>query len=426
MQINEVLIKAVKSGASDIHLKVGLVPMARIHGVLGPISGFPEKITPPIMEQMAKAVINKGDVKKFMEEKQIDTAYSIAGLGRFRVNLFQQRGSLRMVLRAIPFNVPAIADLNLPPEINKIAQNERGLVLVTGTTGSGKSTTLAAIIDYINKTKKRHILTIEDPIEYLIADQQSIISQRELGVDTKSFALGLKAALRQDPDVILIGEMRDKETIETAIEAAETGHLVMSTLHTLDAAETVNRIISTYEPHQQDQVRRQLASTLKACISQRLARRSNGKGYIPAIEIMINTSRIKELIENPKRTSEIPTAIEESVGMQSFEQSLVSLVDKNYIDYEEGLRLTNNPDDFALKFSGIAGGGKGWTGMDKTNTNINIDQSGLSLEGSSPLLNKLRNKGGIKRVTGKPEEANQQNVANKLNPLYKIKNGSGS
>jgi twitching motility protein PilT len=287
----------------------------------------------------------------------VDLAYGVPGLGRFRVNIFQQRGTIGVVLRVIPFKIQSIEQLMLPKILEKIAAEQRGLVLVTGTTGSGKSTTLAAMIDQINATETCHIMTIEDPIEFLIRDKRSIVNQREVGVDTMSFGQALKSALRQDPDVILVGEMRDLETIETALTAAETGHLVMSTLHTLDATETINRIISAFPPYQQKQVRLQLGSVLKSVISQRLVPRADGKGRVPAIEVLLATGRVRELIEDKDRTKEIPDAIaqgHQTYGTQTFDQSLMSLVRQNIITYEEAHRQATNPDDFALRFSGIS------------------------------------------------------------------------
>ena len=257
----------------------------------------------------------------------------------------------------------------VPRILEKVAGEQRGLVLVTGTTGSGKSTTLAAMIDHINATETCHIMTIEDPIEFLVRDKRSIVNQREVGVDTMSFGQALKSALRQDPDVILVGEMRDLETIETALTAAETGHLVMSTLHTLDATETINRIISAFPPYQQKQVRLQLGSVLRAVISQRLVPRADGKGRVPAIEVLLATARVRELIEDKDRTKEIPDAIAQghlSYGMQTFDQSLMSLLKGNLISYEEALRQASNPDDFALRVSGVSGTSDAkWEGFDK-------------------------------------------------------------
>ncbi len=306
---------------------------------------------------MAFGIMNEFQKEKFKTTNEVDLAYGVPGLGRFRVNVFQQRGTIGAVLRVIPFKVLSIKDLILPPVLEKMSLEERGLILVTGTTGSGKSTTLASMIDHINATDTNHIMTIEDPIEFLIRDKRSIVNQREVGVDTMSFSQALKSALRQDPDVILVGEMRDLETIETALTAAETGHLVMSTLHTLDATETINRIISVFPPYQQKQVRIQLGSVLKAVVSQRLVPRADGKGRVAAVEILKATTRVKELIEDKDRTKEIPDAIAQghiAYGMQTFDQSLMSLVKQGLVTYQEALRQTTNPDDFALRFQGIS------------------------------------------------------------------------
>ena len=273
--------------------------------------------------------MNEYQREKFKQTNEVDLAYGVPGLGRFRVNVFQQRGTIGVVFRVIPFKIQSIEQLMLPKVLEKMAGEQRGLILVTGTTGSGKSTTLAAMIDHINATETCHIMTIEDPIEFLIRDKRSIVNQREVGVDTMSFGQALKSALRQDPDVILVGEMRDLETIETALTAAETGHLVMSTLHTLDATETINRIISAFPPYQQKQVRLQLGSVLRGVISQRLVPRADGKGRVPAIEVLLCTTRVREMIEDKDRTKEIPDAISQghvSYGMQTFDQSLMGLL----------------------------------------------------------------------------------------------------
>jgi twitching motility protein PilT len=273
------------------------------------------------------------------------------------VNIFQQRGTIGIVLRVIPFGVKSVQELNLPEVVETISREHRGLILVTGTTGSGKSTTLAAMIEQINSERTSHIMTIEDPIEFLIRDRRSIVNQREIGVDTHSFANALRGALRQDPDVILVGEMRDFETIETALTAAETGHLVMSTLHTLDATETINRIISVFPPYQQKQVRLQLSTVLKAVISQRLVPRADGKGRVPALEVLVSTGLVRELIADRDRTKEISEAIAKghtTYGMQSFDQSLMQLVKEGLVTYEEALKNVSNPDDFALRYRGIA------------------------------------------------------------------------
>jgi twitching motility protein PilT len=363
MDLPEILTIAMKKNASDVHLKAGLVPVIRKHGKLRPLHQGLAQLTAQEIEAMANSILDDHQKNDFLQYKEIDVGYGISGLGRFRVNIFRQRGSVRMVIRNIPFSVPNIEELNLPPIVRRIAEFERGLILVTGITGSGKSSTLAAMIDHINNTQNTHILTIEDPIEFLIRDRKSIVSQRELGHDTLTFGAALKSALRQDPDVILIGEMRDKETIETALTAAETGHLVLSTLHTMDARETVNRILSVFEPHVQAQVRRQLAGVLKGVISQRLARRKDKTGFVPAVEIMIGNQRVREMIEDPEKTKDLNFAIEESkdtVGMQSFDQSLMDLLQNDLIDYDEALRLSSNPEDFQLRAAGVASGSPEW------------------------------------------------------------------
>jgi twitching motility protein PilT len=294
--------------------------------------------------------------QKFKDNLEIDIAYSVPGLGRFRCNVFQQRGTVGLVLRVIPVKILTVRELGLPVVLEKIASEQRGLILCTGTTGSGKSTSLAAMIDYINSQRTEHIITIEDPIEFLHRDKKSIVNQREVEVDTRSFAAALRSALRQDPDVILVGEMRDYETIETAITAAETGHLVLSTLHTLDATETINRIISVFPPHQQKQIRLQLSGVLKAVISMRLVPRADGHGRVPAVEVMIATPFIRDCIINKDKTKLIHEAIAAGVsqyGMQTFDQSIFQLYKKELITYDEALRRASNPDEFKLKIQGI-------------------------------------------------------------------------
>ena len=367
--LDEILKLATERKASDVHLKAGVVPVVRRHGRMLPLSKKWKPMTAAQLSGFAEQLIkNEAERTKFDHFKEIDLGYGVKGVGRFRVNLFMQRGSVRIVARVISDDVPKFEDLNIPSIIEKIANRERGLILVTGVTGSGKSTTLAAMINHINQNKNKHIITIEDPIEYLIRDHRSLISQRELGLDTTTFSTALRAALRQDPDVILIGEMRDKETIETAMMAAATGHLVLSTLHTFDAQETVNRILAVFDSHQQAQVRRQLASTLQAVISQRLAPRKDKKGVVPAIEVMVNNARIREMIEDPEKTRMISNAIETSAkatGMQTFDQSLLRLIKDDVITLKDALKLCNHPDDFYLKYSGIAPG--------QTDTKVNIE-----------------------------------------------------
>lgn len=358
MELNDILKIAIKANASDIHIKAGLPPTFRIDGSLVALNNAP-RISPEQVNTMAQSMLSPQQRLKFQEFNEVDLAYGVPGMGRFRVNMFQQRGVIGMVLRVIPYLVKTIEELHLPKVLESIGSNERGLVLVTGATGSGKSTTLAAMVDYINEKRACHIITIEEPIEYLLKDRNSIINQREVGVDTQGFHLALRAALRQDPDVILVGEMRDAETMETALAAAETGHLVLSTLHTTDAVETMNRIISAFPPYQHQQVRLQLASVLKAVISQRLVPMKKGEGRVPALEVLINNARVRELIENPERTREIHQTIADSFvsnGMQTFDQSLMQLLSNDLITYEEALRQSSNPHDFALRVSGVSSG----------------------------------------------------------------------
>jgi twitching motility protein PilT len=356
MDINELLKIAVVSGASDLHLKVGSYPMMRVNGVLV-VSSEAKRLDRADTEAMASVLFSPEHLEKFRKAQEVDLAYSVPGLGRFRCNVFQQRGTVGIVMRVIPTKIRSIDELGLPPVLKRIAQEERGLVLVTGTTGSGKSTTLAAMIDHINSMRSCHIMTVEDPIEYLHRDYQSIVNQREVAVDTRSFSQALRSALRQDPDVILVGEMRDFETVETALLAAETGHLVFSTLHTVDATETVNRIISVFPPHQQRQVRIQLASVLKAAVAQRLMPRADGLGRVPAVEVMVNTAFIRDCIVDKDRTALIHGAIASGTsqyGMQTFDQSIFALYQQGFVTLDEALRWASNVDDFKLKVQGIA------------------------------------------------------------------------
>lgn len=356
MELDHLLRYIVEKGASDLHLKNGSPPIMRLHGELVPVAENIPIIQSNILEGMAVKILDERQRHIFEEEKEIDTSYAISGIGRFRVNLFRQRGSVSMVIRAIAHDVPSTRQLGLPDIVNKIAAFERGLILVTGVTGSGKSTTMASMISVINRNFNKHIITIEDPIEFLIRDQKSIVSQRELGTDTTSFSKALRAALRQDPDVILIGEMRDKDTIETALMAAETGHLVISTLHTKDAKETIHRILSFFPSDAHNHVRNLLANNLKSIVSLRLAKCKNKEGFVPAVEILLNNARVASMIADPEETNRIVDAIEEnsvSTGMQSFDQHLIELVKDEKISKDEALRLTNHQDDLELRMKGL-------------------------------------------------------------------------
>ncbi len=352
---DRVLQAARKLGASDVHLKVGLPPIFRIRGALRTLKDVPPMNSDVVMT-FAVNIMNQRQHQIFTDEGEVDLAYATPDGYRYRVNCFRQRGETGMVMRIIPAEVPPFDRLNLPKRVRDLSLEHRGLVLVTGVTGSGKSTTLASLMDVINTERAAHIVTVEDPIEYVFRDKRSVINQREVGFDTMGFSAALRAALRQDPDVVLVGEMRDQETIKTALHAANTGHLVFSTLHTLDAKETMGRIVQMFPPHEQNAIRLQLASILKATVSQRLLPRADGRGMIPSVEVMINTARIKEMIKDPQRTGEITDAIKEGThpyGMVSFDQSLTDLVQRNLITYETALGASSNPDDFALYFRGV-------------------------------------------------------------------------
>jgi len=347
MDIDELLKVAIENDASDLHIKAGNYPIIRIHGKLKPLTQFP-RLSPNNTFELAHQVLNEHQKEKLKADLDLDLAYSLPGFGRFRGSVYHQRGSLALVMRIIPLEIKAIQSLLLPEAIEKIAMEPRGLIMVTGTTGSGKTTTLAAMIDHINTHRKENIITVEDPIEYLHRDKKSTISQREVGMDVMDFSRGLRASLREDPDVILVGEM--------ALLAAETGHLVMSTLHTLDAPETINRIVSVFAPHHQRQIRLQLASIVRACISMRLIPRKDGQGRVPAVEVMINTAYISECISDREKTALIRDAIAAGVsqyGMQTFDQSIYQLYKDGYISYEQGLRYSSSPDNFKLRVMGI-------------------------------------------------------------------------
>ena len=355
VKIDDLLRVASSHGASDLHLKVGAFPVMRIGGELHPISDAPRLKQEDALD-MAFAMMSNRQKQRFKEASEVDIGYGVNGLGRFRANIFQQRGSVSIVLRVIPEQTRNTTELGLPPSIDKISEERRGLILVTGSTGSGKSTTLAAMIDRINAMRSGHIVTIEDPIEFLHKDKMSFVTQREVDVDTRSFSEALRGALRQDPDVILVGEMRDYETIETALMAAETGHLVLSTLHTLDATETITRIVSCFPSHQQKSVRIQLAGILKGVISMRLVRAAKGAGRVPAVEVMVSTGLIRDYIVNEEKTYLIREAIAAGTsqyGMQTFDQSLFNLFQSGLISLEEALHNASNADEFKMRVSGI-------------------------------------------------------------------------
>ena len=348
--IDAALRYVVEREGSDLHVKVPSPPMARIHGELRPIEGA-DPLTPEDTERALEHILRDPVLlEEYAKDGEADFSYEVRGLSRFRVNAFRQRGHVSIALRAIPFQVRTIADLGLPPVIRELAEQPRGIVLLTGTTGSGKSTTLAAMIDHINSTRARHMVTLEDPIEYLHRDKLSIINQREVGQDTESFARAMRRVLRQDPDVILIGEMRDEETVRTALSAAETGHLVLSTLHTLDATETVNRIIDFFPPHLQQQARVMLASTLRGVVGQRLVQRAGGDGRVAVCEVLVVTGRVQDLILNPQETGRLTEVIAEGeyYGMQTFDQALLKHVLAGNLTEEVALETASSPHDFKL------------------------------------------------------------------------------
>lgn len=356
LRIETLLRKMVEDGASDLHVKVGIPPVYRVNGKLR--KPFDVKVDGEIMDGFISDVMNREQMERFERDKEIDFAVGARNMGRFRVNVFRQRGTVAMVIRHIKAEIPAFSSLKLPEVILDLAMKERGLILVTGTTGSGKSTCLAAMIDHINQHTTSHVITIEDPIEYLHRDKQSIITQRELGVDTLSYANALRAALRQDPDVLLVGEIRDQETMQIALTAADTGHMVYATIHTTNATETIARVLSLFPPHQHDEVRLMLSDCLEGIISMRLLPLKDGKGRVPATEIMVNTAAIQEYILDRDKTSLIEHAIAEGhkqYGSQTFDQSILSLYHDGLIDYEVAYQAATNPDDLDLKIRGIEG-----------------------------------------------------------------------
>ncbi len=354
--LKQILQQMVQLSASDLHFKVGRPPTLRINGELSPIA-LPA-LRPEDMSTLAKELMTPKQVKEFAEFREADFATGVPGIGRFRVNAYQQRGTIAFAIRTVPHQAKSIAELNLPPVVEEIALLPRGLVLVTGVTGSGKSTALASMLQTMNERRYANIITIEDPIEFLHRDIKCHINQREVGTDTGSFAQALRRVLRQDPDVILIGEIRDLDTLDTALKAADTGHLVFSTLHTTDATQTINRVLSFYPPHQQSEVRFALSSALAAVLSLRLVPRSDKPGRIPACEVLINTAAVREQIRDVSKTLNIPDLIKDGTvqyGMQSFDQSLMSWYSKGVISYESALFYATNPSEFALRVQGVAG-----------------------------------------------------------------------
>jgi len=348
------IAQMVQRNASDLLLKVGRPPTVRVNGELHTLEMQPVK--PEDLKMLAEQVMTPRQVKEFAEKKEADFAIGVPGVGRFRTNIYQQRGTLAFAFRAIPYEVKTIADLHLPAVLEEISLKPRGLVLVTGITGSGKSTALAAMINHINQNRRVNVITIEDPIEFLHRDVMANISQREVGSDTLSFASALRHVLRQDPDVILVGEIRDMETLDTALKAADTGHLVFSTLHTTDATQTLNRIISFYPPHQHQEVRMVLATALQAVVSLRLVPRADGRGRVPGAEVLINTAAVADNIRDIEKALNIPDLIAEgtvSYGMQSFDQSLMKWYKEGMISYESALFYSTNPSEFALRVSGV-------------------------------------------------------------------------
>jgi twitching motility protein PilT len=350
----QAISQMVQRGASDLLLKVGRPPSIRLNGELVPLNV--QALRPEELKNLAEQIMTPRQIKEFAEKKEADFAIGVPGVGRFRTNIYQQRGTLAFALRAIPYEVKALHELNLPEVLEEISLKPRGLVLVTGVTGSGKSTALSAMLNHINRNRRVNIITIEDPIEFLHRDAMANISQREVGSDTLSFATALRHVLRQDPDVILIGEIRDQETLDTALKAADTGHLVFSTLHTTDATQSISRVLSFYPPHQHLEIRSVLSTALAAIVSLRLVPRADGRGRIPACEVLINTAAVADNIRDVEKALNIPDLIAEgsmSYRMQSFDQSLMAWYKQGAITYESALFYSTNPSEFALRASGI-------------------------------------------------------------------------
>lgn len=360
MNLKQMLTEMLKFKASDLHLRVGLRPYLRVNGILQQIETEPLSVD--AMQTIISQILTEDQQRRFYKRNEMDLALSVAKLGRFRINLFRQRGTSGVALRAVNTRIPTFEELNLPEPIKKLAGEHRGMIIITGTTGSGKSTTLAAIIEEMNNSRSSNIMTIEDPIEYIFRDKKCIIAQREVGGDTESFATALRHAFRQDPDVILIGEIRDLETMSIALTAADTGHLVLTTLHTLNALQTISRIISFFPPHQHQEIRLLLAGTLKAIVCQRLLTRHDMPGLVPGLEVLINTAAIQDCIINQDKFNNIPDLIEsgKQYGMQSFDQSIMKLYNQGYIGLDEATRNASNPDDFNMRVKGVVGASDRW------------------------------------------------------------------
>ena len=356
LDLHAALTTLVRAEGSDLHLKVPALPLMRVHGRLRPLPGA-EPLTGADTEAVLRDVLHdQHKLAEFATGHEVDFAYEVAGLARFRVSAFRQRGEISLVLRAVPLAVRTIEQLELPAAIRTLAEQERGIVLVTGTTGSGKSTTLAAMVDHINRTASKHVVTIEDPIEFLHTDRESVISQREVGTDTASFRAAMRRVLRSDPDVLLVGEMRDDETVQTALSAAETGHLVLSTLHTVDATETVNRIIDFFPPHQHGQARAMLAATLRGVVSQRLVPSADGEGRVACCEVLTATGRVRDMILDPAQTGRLHEVVAEGefYGMQTFDQALIGHVRAGRVAVDDAMRAATSPHDFKLMLAAVA------------------------------------------------------------------------
>lgn len=383
MNLKQMLVEMLNRKASDLHIRVGNQPHLRVNGTLERIACDPVSID--LMDQIVAQILNESQLERFNTRHEMDLALSVAKLGRFRINLFRQRGTSGIAIRAVNTQVPSFEDLNLPPVIRKLSQANRGLVVVTGTTGSGKSTTLASMIEEINATRPINVMTVEDPIEYIYRDKKAIISQREVGGDTETFASALRHAFRQDPDVILIGEVRDIETMSIALTAADTGHLVLTTLHTLNVVETISRIVSFFPPHQHQQIRLLLGGALKAIVCQRLVARSDMPGRAPALEIMINSGAIRECLMDAEKTVEIPELMEAGqvqYGMQTFDQSIMKLYKSGMISYEEALVAATNPDDFDLRVRGIQSSSDRWAEDEEEEAEKSVKQDRPTSMGS--------------------------------------------